>query len=210
MIILYVRVSSLTQNLDRQKINQNDFDFVVEDRCSGSVPFFEREGGRKIKSFLDKNEITTLSVLDIDRLGRNLRDILNTIHTFNKLTIPINFLNPGLKTLNNDGSENPFAKMMISILGTIGEMENNIIKERRNEGIAIAKAKGVYIGRKKGTTEDIVKFLTKTNNKKAIGLLEKGYKGVEVSKITGLHVNTLTKIKKVSADLKNRNKVSKL
>jgi len=68
-------------------INQNDFDFVVEDRCSGSVPFFEREGGRKIKSFLDKNEITTLSVHHIDRLGRNLRDILNTIHVFNNLRL---------------------------------------------------------------------------------------------------------------------------
>jgi DNA invertase Pin-like site-specific DNA recombinase len=77
-------------------------------------------------------------------------------------------------------------------------MENNIIKERRNEGIAIAKAKGVYIGRKKGTTEDIVKFLTKTKNKKAVELLEKGYKNVEIAKITGLHQNTVTKIKKLS------------
>lgn len=201
MRILYVRVSSLTQNSDRQKVNKEDFDYLVEDKCSGGIEFFKREGGKKIKALLDRNEISTLYVHQIDRLGRNLRDILNTIHTFNSHNIPIHFINPGLKTLNDDGTENPFAKMMISILGTIGEMEKSQIAERQREGIDIARAKGVYSGRKKGTKENPIKFLSKPKNKKAIELLEKGYKNIEIAKITGLHKNTVTKIKKLSIQL---------
>ena len=48
MNILYVRVSSVEQKLDRQKLNEKDFNLLIEDKCSGSISFFEREGGKKI------------------------------------------------------------------------------------------------------------------------------------------------------------------
>ena len=51
--ILYTRVSSLEQKTDRQTVNSSSYDLVVEDKCSGSIPFFEREGGKKIKTFID-------------------------------------------------------------------------------------------------------------------------------------------------------------
>ena len=87
--------------------------------------------------------------------------------------------------------------MMISILGVVAEMERKLILERQLEGIAIAKMKNVYTGRKKGTKEDPLKFLSKTKNKKALELLKKGYKSIEVSRITNLNVNTITKVKKL-------------
>jgi len=199
--ILYTRISSLDQSSDRQKVNSNDYDMIIEDACSGSIPFSERNGGKKVMTFIDKEIKFELHVHQIDRLGRNLRDIINTIHLFNSLKIPIYFIQQGLKTLGQDGKENPISKMMISILATVGEMERNQIRERQLEGIAIAKARGVYIGRNKGTKENPIKFLTKTKNKKATELLDKGYKNVEVAKITGLHQNTITKIKKMSSAL---------
>ena len=64
------------------------------------------------------------------------------------------------------------------------------------EGIKIAKLKGVYKGRHEGSKEDILTFLSKEKNKKALDYLKKGYKAVEISKITGIHINTITKIKK--------------
>ena len=57
--------------------------------------------------------------------------------------------------------------------------------------------KGTYTGRKKGSNEDVLKFLSKEKNKKALDYLKKGYKINEVSKITGLHSNTISKIKKI-------------
>lgn len=195
MKVLYVRVSSLEQKTDRQRINENDFDIIIEDKCSGAIPFFERDGGKQILMYLNKGLLTTLSVWQIDRLGRDLRDIINTIHFFNEKKISINFVSQGLTTLT-DGKENPISKMMISILGIVGEMERTQSKERQFEGIRIAKLKGIYKGRQEGSKEDILTFLSKEKNKKALDYLKKGYKAVEISKITGIHINTITKIKK--------------
>jgi DNA invertase Pin-like site-specific DNA recombinase len=194
--VLYVRVSTLDQKTDRQRVTENDFDLVVEDKCSGSISFFEREGGKEIKKLVDEGILQTLSVWQIDRLGRDLRDIMNTIHYFNQKGVCINFVSQGLSTLDHQGKENPISKMIISILGIVGEMERNQIKERQLEGIRIAKLKGAYNGRKVGSKEDVLSFLSKEKNKKAVEYLKKGFNGVEVSKLTGLHLNTITKIKK--------------
>jgi DNA invertase Pin-like site-specific DNA recombinase len=196
MNILYTRVSSIEQNSDRQKINEKDFNLVIEDKCSGSILFTEREGGKKILKLLHKNEITSISVWQLDRLGRNLIDILNTIQLFSSKGICINFIQQGLKTLDVNGKENAITNMIISILGVIGQMERNQIRERQLEGIAIAKAKGVYKGRVKGSNEDNLAFLTK--HQKSIELLKKGYKAVEIAKICNVSLNTLTKIKKLA------------
>ncbi len=196
MNILYCRVSTIEQKTDRQKVSENDYNLVIEDKCSGAVPFFEREGGREIKRLVDEKVVKSLSVWQIDRLGRDLRDVINTIHYFNERKIGIHFLSQGLTTLDHNGKENAISKMMISILGIVGEMERTQIKERQQEGIRIAKMKGVYKGRKSGSKEDTLSFLSKTKNKKAIEYLKKGYKAVEISKLTGLHLNTITKIKK--------------
>jgi DNA invertase Pin-like site-specific DNA recombinase len=204
MKILYTRISSLDQSSDRQKVNSNDYDMLIEDTCSGSIPFLERTGGKKVMTFIDKEIKFELHVHQIDRMARDLRDIINTIHLFNSLKIPIYFIQQGLMTIGQDGKENPISKMMISILATVGEMERNQIRERQLEGISIAKARGVYKGRNKGTKENPIKFLTKEKNKKATELLDKGYKNVEVAKITGLHLNTITKIKKLYSTLNSK------
>lgn len=198
MNILYCRVSSIDQKTDRQRINESDFKVVIEDKCSGSIPFFDREGGKEVAKYIDNGIITCLSVWTIDRLGRNLRDILNTIHFFTERNIPIVFLSQGLRTMDENGKENPIAKLMISILGTVGEMEKTQIKERQLEGVRIAKLKGVYKGRAEGTTEDVHAFLNKPKNKKALDYLKKGYKLNEAAKLAGVHINTMTKIKKLA------------
>jgi DNA invertase Pin-like site-specific DNA recombinase len=197
MKVLYCRVSTLDQKTDRQKVKEKDFKLVIEDKCSGAVRFFTRPGGMEIKNLIEQRVKFTLSVLSIDRLGRNLRDIINTIHFFTANKTPIHFISQGLSTLDSKGTENPIAKMMISILGVVGEMEKTQIKEPQIEGIKLAKLKGVYKGRVEGSKEDALKFLGKEQNKKALEYLKKGYKAVEISKITGLHINTITKIKKL-------------
>jgi DNA invertase Pin-like site-specific DNA recombinase len=197
MKVLYVRVSSLDQKTDRQRINESEYDLVIEDKCSGAISFFERQGGKEIKKLTDEGIIKNLSVWQIDRLGRDLRDIINTIHYFNQKSICIQFVSQGLTTLDHQGKENPISKMMISILGIVGEMERSQIKERQREGIRIAKMKGSYTGRKKGTKENTLSFLSKEKNKKAVEYLKKGFKVGEVAKLTNLHINTISKIKRV-------------
>jgi DNA invertase Pin-like site-specific DNA recombinase len=196
MNVLYTRISTIDQKSDRQTQNSKDYDYVIEDKCSGATPFFEREGGKRIEKMILKNQVTSISVHQIDRLGRNLLDILNVISYFNKKGICIHFIQQNIKTLNKDGTEDSIGKMIISVLGVVAEMERNLIKERQLEGIAIAKANGVYKGRMKGTSTSTLDFLNKPKNKVAVERLNLGLKKTEVAKITGLHINTITKISK--------------
>ena len=101
MKVFYVRVSSLEQKTDRQRVSEKEYDLVVEDKCSGSIPFFEREGGKKIKQLLDKKIITSLSVWTIDRLGRDLLDVLNSIQYLSERGIRIHFIQQGLISLDD-------------------------------------------------------------------------------------------------------------
>lgn len=196
--ILYVRTSTLDQKTDRQRVNESDYDKVIEDKCSGSIPMFERPGGQELKKLLDHGVVSKISCWQIDRCGRDLRDIINFLHYTTGKKVPVHFVSQGLMTLNEKGEENPIAKMMISILGVVAEMEKKLILERQKEGIAIAKMKkNVYLGRKPNSKENPLSFLSKPKNKKAMELIKKGYKAREVARIVEISPNTVTKVKKL-------------
>ena len=91
--------------------------------------------------------LQSLSVWQIDRLGRDLRDIMNTIHYFNEKGVCIHFVAQGLSTLDNEGKENAISKLIISILGIVGDMGRKQIRENQMEGIRIAKLNVTYTGR---------------------------------------------------------------
>src|SRR5690606_10663005 len=129
---------------------------------------------------------------------RNLLDILHTIQFFSERNICIQFIAQGLRTLNDDGKENPISHMIISVLGIVGQMEKEQSRARQLEGVALAKARGVYKGRKPDSKEDVLKFLSKPKNKKALEYLKKGYTGEEAAKLSGLHKNTVSKIRKLT------------
>jgi len=115
MKVLYVRTSTVEQKTDRQRVNEKDYQLVIEDKCSGSTDLFEREGGKKLLKLIDKGVLSDLYIWEIDRLGRNLLCILNNIKFFNEKKICIHFVSQGLSTLQADGSENNITKMIISI-----------------------------------------------------------------------------------------------
>lgn len=152
----YIRVSTKEQNIDRQ----TDFDGLTYiDECSGSISFKERPEAKKL---LNNKEITEVHVHSIDRLGRNTLDIMQTIQDFTSNGINVVSIKEGLQTLI-DGKENPIAKMMIGILGTLAEFELSRIKERQAEGIAKAKERGGFKGRSIGSKESAEVFVNKAS-----------------------------------------------
>ena len=196
MRVHYVRVSSIGQNMDRQSHSVSS-DIVITDTCSGSIPFFSRPGGGKIKSLMDEGQITQLTVHSIDRICRNLKDFVFVVDYFRDKKINIHFLSQGLNTIDPSGSSNPMTNALLNLIAIFSEVERSIIAERRNEGIALRKAANQYLGRKPGTSEDKLKFLSKEKNKKIIHYLKKGgYKIVEISKLTGASTNTIKKVKR--------------
>jgi DNA invertase Pin-like site-specific DNA recombinase len=201
MYYFYSRISTAQQNSSRQLENfKNQVGYDVKnvfvEKIQGNVPFFEKpEANRMFDEITDSVESCMVIVDSIDRLGRNLLDILNTIETFTKNGINLKSLKEGFTTLLDNGEENPMAKLVISVMASISEMERNRIKIRTAEGVAIGKALGKFTGRKLGSIQSDEKLLQRhqTIQKKLV----KGLTIREVSEITGASSATIIKVKKV-------------
>jgi DNA invertase Pin-like site-specific DNA recombinase len=206
MFYFYSRISTAQQNSSRQLENFKshvgyDVKKVFIEKIQGNVPFFERpEANKMFDEITDDSQRCTVVVDSIDRLGRNLLDILHTIETFTKNGINLKSLKEGFTTLLDNGQENPMAKLVISVMASIGEMERNRIKTRTAEGIAIGKAMGKFKGRKLGSTQSDEKLLERHQaiQKK----LQKGLTVREINEITGASSATIIKVKKVMSNRK--------
>jgi len=192
----YIRVSTVGQNTDRQ---QGEFDGLeYTDTCSGSIAFKDRP---KANELLSNKDITEVHVHSIDRLGRNTLDIMQTIKDFTDKGINVVSTKEGLQTLI-DGKENPVAKMMIGILGTLAEFELSRIKERQAEGIAKAKAKGNFKGRKTGSSEDLDTFINKASTQSILRHLRNNE---SVRRTALLSKTSEGTVKKVKNKIRGRN-----
>jgi DNA invertase Pin-like site-specific DNA recombinase len=186
----YIRVSTIEQNTDRQT-NFEGLTYI--DKCSGSTPFNERNEAKRL---LANESITEVHVHSIDRLGRSTLDIMQTIQNFTSKGINVVSEKEGLQTIVN-GKENPIAKMMIGILGTLAEFELNRSKERQSEGIANAKEKGVYVGRKEGSKESTEQFLNKKLTQTIIRHLKAKESIRRCALLSGASIGTVQKVKTI-------------
>jgi DNA invertase Pin-like site-specific DNA recombinase len=193
MRVKYIRVSTIEQNTDRQ----DDFKgLTYKDKCSGSIAFKNRKEASKL---LANNDVTEILVHSIDRLGRNTIDIMNTIQDFTDRGINVVSQKEGLQTIL-DGKENPIAKMMIGILGTLAEFELTRIKERQLEGITKAKAKGVYVGRSRGSAESVEVFMSKASTKAILKYLKMNESISRTAKLSTTSTGSVKKVKKMIKD----------
>ena len=203
MKVLYSRCSTISQNPSRQLTKSKEYDYVLTDYCSGSIPLFERPQGSQIKRLIEEGHKVSISINSIDRLGR---DLLSTIQVWDELTkkgIKIICQNPNITNITDEGKVDKFSELMMSILSTMSSFEKTLIKERQMEGIRIRREKGLYSGRRIGTTETIDRFLLKKKNQQIIDYLKKGtYSYQEIGKIVGCSTTTITKVKKVVDTLK--------
>lgn len=153
----YIRVSSKEQNTDRQKqallqygVDERD---IIEDKVSGKD--FDRNGYLTLKNSLLRDG-DTLVIKELDRLGRNMDMIKNEWQEIQSNGIDIVVLDtPILNTKNKSDLEKKLiANIVFELLTYMAEKERIKIKTRQAEGIAIAKNKGLYKGRKKIVNEN--------------------------------------------------------
>lgn len=141
MKVGYRRVSTIEQNLDRQELT--GCERVFEEKVSGASK--ERTSLQEMISFVRNGD--EVKVYSIDRLARNLGDLQQIISELNGKGVSVQFVTENLKFSGNE--EDPFAKLQLQMLGAFAEFERSLIKKRQLEGIAKAKERGVYTGRKK-------------------------------------------------------------
>lgn len=142
----YVRVSSVDQN-DARQLDGVTLDKTFTDKASGKDT--KRPQLQAMLEFVREGD--QVVVHSMDRLSRSLKDLQEVVETLTSKGVSVSFLKERL-TFTKDDSD-PMSMLMLQLLGAIGQFERSLIKERQREGIAIAKTKGVYKGRKPSLDE---------------------------------------------------------
>lgn len=150
-VIGYVRVSSVDQNTDRQ-LDGITVDKTFTDKASG------KDTNRpQLQAALDYlRDGDTLTVHSMDRLARNTEDLLSLVRTLNARQVAVRFVK---ENLTFTGKDDPMAALMLTMLAGFAQFERSMIRERQREGIAVAKAAGVYKGRKPSLSGEQVAVL---------------------------------------------------
>ncbi len=137
----YKRVSTGGQSTDRQLDDTGIvFEEEWEDKASGSTR--DRPELKACLKHLRKND--TLHVHSIDRLCRNLLDLQNIVNDLVERGVVVRFHK---EALTFSGDSNPMNKLTLQIMGSFAEFERSMIASRREEGVRVARAKGVKFGR---------------------------------------------------------------
>lgn len=141
----YLRVSSVDQNEARQiegiKSEGITLDKTFIDKSSGKTR--HRPGLEQLLGYAREGD--TVIVYSIDRLARNLEDLLALVRQFTDKGVTVRFLKGNL--VFGGAEDSPISRVILSVLGTVAEFEHAMIKERQAEGIAAAKARGERTGR---------------------------------------------------------------
>lgn len=173
----YVRLSTVEQNTARQLVGFT-LDRVFEEKVSakniGNRPVL-----REMLGFIRDGD--DLYVHSMDRLGRNLKDLFTLVTAITDKGVTLHFVKENL-TFEAKTKATPFNKLLLDLLGSVAEFERELILERQREGIAQAKARGAYKGRKPIAPEKI---------EKAKELLAQGMTRTEAAKTVGMGRTTL-------------------
>ncbi len=144
----YVRVSSFDQNPERQ-LEHVPVDKVFTDKASGKDT--QRPQLDALLAFVREGD--TVVVHSMDRLARNLDDLRRLVQGLTRRGVRIEFVK---ECLTFTGEDSPMANLMLSVMGAFAEFERALIRERQREGIALAKQRGSYRGRKKALAPERV------------------------------------------------------
>ena len=145
-VLGYVRVSTANQN-DARQLEGEKVDKIFLDKVSGKD--LHRPELENLISFAREGD--TILVHSMDRLSRNLNDLLNIVEELTDKGITIKFIKEGI-TFNTEADST--SRLILSIMGSVAEFERALLKERQAEGIEIAKKAGKYSGRKKSLSPD--------------------------------------------------------
>lgn len=147
----YIRVSTIDQKTARQEeqLLGLNLDTLFTDHASGKS--VDRPQLQAALKHLRNGD--TFIVHSMDRLARNLDDLRGIVGDLTARGVAVQFIK---ESMTFTGEDSPMSTLMLSVMGAFAEFERSLIKERQREGIAVAKANGVYTGRKKSLSDEKV------------------------------------------------------
>lgn len=150
-IVGYIRVSTYEQNEQRQ-LESIKTDKLFIDKASGKDTLRPA-----LKAMLDYvRDGDTIIVHSLDRLARNLDDLRKIVQSLTAKEVKVQFIKENLVFT---GDDSPMSNLLLSVMGAFAEFERSLIRERQLEGIALAKKRGAYKGRKKALSQERIEEL---------------------------------------------------
>jgi len=170
-IVGYIRISTDKQDLDKQRHLLLEYArkerLIIDEFIEAEVSSRQDTGARRIDELQTKLQNgDTLLVAELSRLGREMLQVLNIINDLSKKGVKLTFVRqPELSTTGSHG------KLLLAIYSYFAEAEREFISMRVKQGLAAARAKGVKLGRPKGSRnkrrvldpyrDEILKYLQK-------------------------------------------------
>ena len=175
MKVAYIRVSSSTQSLElqREAVQKENVDKIFEEKVSGT----STQGRDKLKEMLEfVREGDTCYITRTDRLARSILDLQLIVKELTDKGVGL------VATEQPISTKDATSKCFLDMLGVFAEFETSIRKERQLEGIAKAKAKGVYENRKRKK---------KVSDKRIAELKSNGLNNTEIAQHLGVSRMTI-------------------
>lgn len=202
--VIYARVSSVGDRQDATRQIRDlekyasDNSLIVEktfeEHVSGAKKAKDRPVLTECLNYCFNNNVDTLLISELSRLGRNVDDVLANVQLCKEHHLNVYFQKDQLSIFNDDGKEHPFLTIFIAVLGTCAEMERENIKFRLNSGKAKFLAECGKVGRKVGYKKPDEKLQEEYAD--VIKLLRKGYPVRMIAKNEGVGISTVMRIKK--------------
>lgn len=204
--VIYARVSSVgdrqdtarqVADLERYAATSGlDIVRVFEEKMSGARD--DRPVLSECIGFIRQGGASVLLLSELSRLGRNVRTILTVADELTAAGVNIHILDLNIDTLMTDGSENPVAKMLLTVLGLGAEIERKSIVNRLNSGRRKAIENGKRMGRPKGSVLTKEQLLDKYPS--VVRKLRKG--GLSMREVAAVCGVSLATVQRVAAALK--------
>ena len=200
-VIIYARVSTKTQDYDRQLVElreyarKMEYEVVAEftEKISGAKKVEERQALMELRAYVEQHKVDKVLIYECSRLSRRAVDFLSVIENLTAKRISVYILQNGLETLLPNGQPNPIAQLVMGILAQFNSMERSLIRSRMESGYNHFRQLGGQVGRKVGyrKTEEQMR----ADYPKEIQLLKKGLSLRNIQAITQTSVNTLRKLR---------------
>lgn len=201
--VILARVSTMVQDYERQISELTEYAQthnlevvnIFANKVSGATNNQQRSEIMDMIEFVKNNHVDKVLVLEISRLGRNTLEALKVIELLNQEKICLFVKNYAIETLDEEGSINPMAQFLITILLEVARMERCTIRQRMESGYRNHLNNGGMVGRKVGYKKSAEAM--REEYQEEIKLLRKKISLRNVSKLTGTSINTLRKLQEL-------------
>jgi DNA invertase Pin-like site-specific DNA recombinase len=204
-VAYYMRTSHYLQSLGTQ-VDKVELGWRTykDEGVSGRIDFQNRPAGKKLIQDIKDGKISVVKTMRLERMGRNVQDLITTINLIHSYGVPIQFISEGITTLDENGKQTPTTGLLVNVLSSLSEFFYHQNREKTLMGIELAKQNPEkYKGRLPGSNEDIDKYMNKPKTKKMLEMLKQGNSVRSIVRILECSPNSIYKLKKLSQNVLN-------